>query len=311
LNYSRMQVGEFPIIRKNLELPAICINLVTEYTLAAKNKSLDLTFQNNYRDANLFADEYSIIMAISNLLDNAIKYTCKGFINVILYRGENDDIMLAIKDTGMGIDHKFLEKIYDPYRQEHMGYSRAYEGIGLGLSLVKKVLTLNNAKIFVESKKGKGTTFSINFGKSVQSIDKMAEKVMRIKIPPAPEEPVKGLVLLVEDDVLNQITIKRFIGNRYSTIITDSSDEAMEILKKKKVDIILMDISIKGKKTGLELTKELKASKEFSHIPVIAVTAHAFEKDKQKALESGCDNYLVKPFTKEALLDMIADYFNK
>ena len=118
-------------------------------------------------------------------------------------------------------------------------------------------------------------------------------------------------MLIVEDDVINQITIKKFIEKKYTTIITDSSDEALEILKKKKVDIILMDISIKGKKNGLELTKELKASKEFSHIPVIAITAHAFEEDKQNALEAGCDNYLAKPFSKESLLDMIAEIEHK
>jgi PAS domain S-box-containing protein len=167
LNYSRLQVGEFPLFRKNLEISAICINLVTEYATAAKNKSVGLTFQNNCGDANLFADENSIIMAISNLIDNAIKYTNKGFINVILYRGGNDDIILDIKDTGIGIDQESLENIFEPYRQEQMGYGRAYDGLGLGLSLVKKVLTLNNASVFVESKKGDSTTFSINFGKGV------------------------------------------------------------------------------------------------------------------------------------------------
>ena len=72
-----------------------------------------------------------------------------------------------------------------------------------------------------------------------------------------------------------------------------------------------MDISIRGNNNGLELTKELKASKEFSNIPVIAITAHAFEKDKQNALEAGCDNYLAKPFSKVSLLDIMAGYSDK
>jgi CheY-like chemotaxis protein/anti-sigma regulatory factor (Ser/Thr protein kinase) len=311
LNYSRLQVGEFPLFPKNLELSAICINLVTEYTIAAKIKSLDLSFQNNCGDANIFADDYSIIMAISNLLDNAVKYTDKGFVNLILYKGKNDDIMLDIKDTGIGIDQEFLEKIFEPYHQEQMGYGRAYEGIGLGLSLAKQVLDLNKARISVESKKGEGTTFSINFGKAVQSVDKLAETVIRVNNPPALEKRVNGVVLLVEDDKMNQMTINKFIGGKYNIVITDSSDEVLEILKKKKVDIILMDISIRGKKNGLELTKELKATKEYSHIPVIAVTAHAFEEDKQNALDAGCDNYLSKPFTKESLLEMINAFVNK
>jgi PAS domain S-box-containing protein len=308
LNYSRLQVGEFPLFQKKLELSTICLNLVTEYTTAAKIKSLDLTFQNNCGDVTIFADEYSITMAISNLIDNSIKYTVKGFVNVILHKQDDDNIILVIKDSGIGIEKEFIEKIFDPYRQVQMGYGRAYEGIGLGLSLVKKVLALNNSKLFVESKKGEGTTFSINFGKAVQSLDKTAENVMMSGIPPVLEKPGIKVVLLVEDDEINQITIKKFIGIRYTIVITDSSDEALEILKNKKVDLILMDISIKGEKNGLELTKELKASKEFSHIPVIAVTAHAFEKDKKNALEAGCDSYLAKPFTKKSLLEMIKKY---
>ena len=93
--------------------------------------------------------------------------------------------------------------------------------------------------------------------------------------------------------------------------MTDSSDEAREIVKKEKIDIILMDISIRGSKNGLELTNELKNSKEFSHIPVIAVTAYAFEADRQNALKAGCDSYLAKPFTKQSLLNMIANYAHK
>ena len=121
------------------------------------------------------ADEYSIIMAISNLLDNAIKYTNEGFIKITLYKGNNDDTILDVKDTGIGISEEYLDKIFEPYLQEQMGYGRAYEGVGLGLSLVKKVLNLNDADIKIESKKGEGTTFSINFGKEVEPFEKKNE----------------------------------------------------------------------------------------------------------------------------------------
>jgi CheY-like chemotaxis protein len=163
----------------------------------------------------------------------------------------------------------------------------------------------------VESKKGEGTTFSINFGKGEQPLENKSEKGVAANILRAPEELVNKTVLVVEDDLMNQITIKRFIEDNYIAIVTDSSDEAMEILNKGKVDLILMDISINGIKNGLELTKELKESKDFPHIPIIAVTAHAFVEDKQNALAAGCDSYLAKPFTKESLLNMIEDSVNK
>jgi CheY-like chemotaxis protein len=119
------------------------------------------------------------------------------------------------------------------------------------------------------------------------------------------DERNRIIVLIVEDDLINQLTIKKFLEKRFGTIITDSSDKVIEILNSNTINIILMDISILGKMNGLELTTLLKSSIEFSHIPIIAATAHAFEKDKINALEAGCDNYLAKPFSKDSLIDMI------
>ena len=311
LNYSRLHIGEFNITPTKINISFICASLVKEFSIDAKNKSLDLSFQNNYGDTLVFADEYSINMAISNLIDNAIKFTTKGSVNVILHKEKNDDLILDVKDTGIGINQEYLDHMFEPYLQEEMGYGRAYEGIGLGLAIVKKVINLNKCVINVESKKGEGTTFSINFGKGEQLIENKSKKVIAPNILLMPEELQNKVVLLVEDDLMNQVTIRRFIENNYSVIITPSSDEAMEIIKKGKVDIILMDITIKGSRNGLELTKELKVSKEFSHIPIIAVTAHAFESDRKNSLDAGCDSYISKPFTKDSLLNMIALYVHK
>jgi PAS domain S-box-containing protein len=308
LNYSRLYVGEFNIKLDKINISLICANLVKEFNTTAKNKSLDLSFQNNCGDTAIFADEFSISMAISNLIDNAIKFTNKGFVKLILNKGIGDEIILEVKDTGIGIDKDYLNYLFEPYRQEQMEYGRAYEGIGLGLAIVKKVLDLNKCALNVESQKGEGTTFSIYFGKGEQPLENKSKTGTAANILPVPEELRKEVVLLVEDDLMNQVTIRRFIENRYNVIITDSSDEAREIVKKEKIDIILMDISIRGSKNGLELTKELKESKEFSHIPIIVVTAYAFVSDRKNSLDANCDSYLAKPFTKESLLNMIARY---
>jgi len=311
LNYSRLQVGEFNINPGKINISRICTNLVKEFSAEVNKKSHELTFQNNCGDTAIFADECSITMAISNLIDNAVKFTNKGSVYLNLHKGINDDLILDVKDTGIGIDNEYLQHIFEPYGQEKMGYGRPYDGVGLGLAIVKKIVDLNNCVINVESKKGEGTTFSINFGKGEQLPENKSKTVVAANVLPVPEELRKEVVLLVEDDLMNQITIRRFIENNYGVIVTHSSDEAREIIKKEKVDIILMDITIKGSKNGLELTKELKASKEFSHIPIIAVTAHAFESDRINSLAAGCDDYLSKPLTKESLLKMIAVYINK
>ncbi len=322
LNFSRLQVGEYPSTPTEMELSLICQSLVQGYMIAAKAAALELSFENRCKDSRIFADEYSVTQAVSNLIDNAIKYTKKGFVKVTIYEGSNDEVMLDIKDSGIGIEKDYITKIFEPYWQEDMGYGRAYEGVGLGLSLVKKFLDLNGASISVVSKKGEGTTFTIRFDRKIQSLNNKAPESKEkgtlhsmqagkasAKKPGINQTAGKNkLVLLVEDDQINQIAIRRFIESKYKVLITSSSDGVAEILKNNKVDIILMDISIKGAKDGLELTKELKASKEYSHIPVIAVTAHAFDKDRANAFEAGCDEYLSKPFTMQLLLDTIEKF---
>ncbi len=165
LNYSRLQVGEFNVNKKHLNLATVCTDLINEFKNMFLSKSLNFTMQNNCSDPTIIADEYSIILVISNLLDNAIKFTRKGYISVTLNDGNNNEVILEVKDTGIGIGKDYLDSIFEPYRQENMGYGRAYEGIGLGLALVKKVLVLNNATISVESKEGIGTTFTIALNK--------------------------------------------------------------------------------------------------------------------------------------------------
>ncbi len=165
LNYSSLHAGSFPVNTIEVELSVICDNLVEEFRLSASKKNLRLSF-NNLCGEFVFinADDFSIVQAISNLMDNAIKYTKEGFIEINLYKNEYNSVLLDIKDSGIGIDEKNLDFIFEPYTQEDMGYSRAYEGVGLGLALVKEFLELNNAAISVKSMKEKGTTFTINFG---------------------------------------------------------------------------------------------------------------------------------------------------
>jgi signal transduction histidine kinase len=96
-------------------------------------------------------------------LDNAVKYTESGSIEIVIYNNIENNINIDVRDTGIGISEEYLDQIFNPYSQEEVGYTRAYEGVGLGLSLVKKFLSLLGADISVRSKKGVGTTFTITF----------------------------------------------------------------------------------------------------------------------------------------------------
>ena len=161
LNFSRLQVGEFPVKITNVNLAAVIESLLKEFNVIADQKSLEIIFDNQCGNISVLVDEYCIAQAIYDLLDNAIKFTNDGFVKVALSRNNNNEVYIEITDTGIGISKEYLQKLFQPFSQEDTGLTRAFEGIGLGLSIVKKLLDLIHAKISVESEKGQGTTFRI------------------------------------------------------------------------------------------------------------------------------------------------------
>ncbi|MBZ0199504.1 MAG: HAMP domain-containing histidine kinase, partial [Ignavibacteriaceae bacterium] len=162
LNMSMVQTGNYDLSPRVLNIQEILFKLVTEFKAAAETKNIKLSLQNNSKNANVFVDEYTINQAFHNLIDNAVKYTRKGHIGVILFDSVNG-VSVTIEDTGIGISEEYLQKLFQPFSQEESGYSRRFEGNGLGLALTKKYFELNNAKISVDSEKGKGTKFKIHF----------------------------------------------------------------------------------------------------------------------------------------------------
>ena len=305
LNYSRLQVGEYFVDLQEVDLLELCNALIIEHKSSANYKSLQLSVENNCGACIIKTDNYSVTHVISNLLDNAIKYTKKGFVKVIIHKNKQDEILLSIQDSGIGIGDEYLKHMFEPYRQEQMGYGRAYEGVGLGLSLVKKLLEHINATIKVESEKDKGTTFTINFGKQAKlaSVKDVPVKVHNKRVEHKNTE--EKVLLLVEDDEINQLTIKKGIEKEYKVLVADSAAGAIKILESNKVDLILMDISIRGELNGLEFTKELKNADKYKHIPVIVVSAHASESDITNSVNAGSNDFLSKPFSMQELLEKI------
>ena len=163
LNFSRLQVGEFKFNPKKIDLNKILTEFYEEYNLIAKQKGLIFKYENKIGKVLIQSDTYSLNQIVSNLLDNAVKYTKSGSIDIILYKNTNSKIIIDIRDTGIGISEEYMDQIFNPYSQEEVGYTRSYEGVGLGLSLVKKFLYLIDADISVKSKKGVGSTFTISF----------------------------------------------------------------------------------------------------------------------------------------------------
>lgn len=162
LNMAMVMTDTMKINPQKLNLPEIVQHLLIEYRHYAKEKSLDLFYENNCQSPLAEVDHYAFVTIIQNLIDNAIKYTSKGEVRINI-SNSGGKIAIAVSDTGIGISDEYKNKLFNVFSQEVMGYSRPFEGNGLGLALSKRLIELNKGEIEVVSKKGIGSTFTVRF----------------------------------------------------------------------------------------------------------------------------------------------------
>lgn len=164
LNMSEIQAGTFELIFSDFGLfHSVLCPLVQEYQTAAEAKGIELTIEKGDGDVNVSGDDYTITQIFANLIDNAIKYTEKGYVKIYPRKDEDPDYFsVVIEDSGIGISKEYLPELFNPFSQEERGYTRRFEGNGLGLALVGKYCEMNNARISVLSDKNVGTKFIIS-----------------------------------------------------------------------------------------------------------------------------------------------------
>ncbi len=164
LNMSELQTGSFKPIPQVFDVKKRVLDIIyNENINDANKKNLQFIIQNRLSDNKLYGDEYSIHQIISILTENAIKFTEKGGVEVVVYKDEKQNIIFEVRDTGIGISEEYMKNLFTPFSQEEQGYSRKFEGNGLGLAVAKRYCELNNATITVTSKKGEGSVFKVSF----------------------------------------------------------------------------------------------------------------------------------------------------
>jgi len=166
LNAADLQTSGYKLHLVTVDLNSEILNkLHKEHQLYAKQKGLEFIYSCKEKDTNVIADHYSIFQIFSNLIDNAVKYTIKGKVEIVLEKNKLGIVIVEVKDTGIGISKEYIPRIFEPFTQEDHGYTRSFEGNGIGLALVKKYCELNNIILEVESEKNVGSTFRIIFSK--------------------------------------------------------------------------------------------------------------------------------------------------
>jgi len=246
-----------------------------------------------------------------NLIGNAIKFTQEGSVTLTVATGQKTNthltLQLTVSDTGIGIPQDRQKAIFDAFSQADASTTRQFGGTGLGLAISRRLVEMMNGRIWVKSEEGKGSHFHF-----------IAELALPQTEPSPGEEPEqaeKGLelshsglrVLLVEDNPVNQLLARRILEKLdCDVVIAENGQAAIDAHQNETFDLILMDGQMPGM-DGFEATTIIRAREKETgtYSPIIALTAHAMEGDRQRFLDAGMDDYLSKPFTPGQLVDVI------
>lgn len=313
IDISRLEVNDISFELVSCNLKSIIAQSVENHEKVATDKGLQLIVDNNLNHYSL-SDSETISRIIDSVIHNAVKFTDKGYIKLTLLSDKNENtITISIKDTGIGIDPSYIPMVFEPFRQESLGYTTKYQGAGLSLPLAKKALAIMEGDIFIESEKGQGTTVNIRLKLATEA--DIAAKPKTIAKPTSQDESkipwFKKNIFLVEDDKINQILFTKLLAGCENLIIAGSGEDALEKLTdlindKFIIDFVLMDINLPGQYDGIKLMHKIKKDwKLFSSIPFIAQTAYAMSNEREKLLAEGFDEYLSKPIKKSELISVV------
>lgn len=321
LDFSKIESGKLEIICDNYDLGEIIYDVTTLVTMKAEAKGLKLNVNiDEELPSKLYGDEKRIREIITNILNNAVKYTEKGFVNLkISGEKQNEKVLLkiCIEDSGQGIKPEDLNTIFEGFSQVNVKNNKNIEGTGLGLSITKRLVELMKGTITVESEFGKGSVFTITLLQDIVSDEKMG-KYYEHRHSSVSESPLISVeydlsgvkILAVDDTALNLKVISKFLEKAKADVTCVSSGAAMlDLIKENVYDIILLDHmmpNMDGIET-LKLSKKLENNKCIN-VPVIALTANAIVGAREMYLEAGFNDYISKPIKMNDLCGIIKKY---
>lgn len=313
IHISKIEAGQLRINKTECNIRKLLSELHLEYTQKKNKKGLteiELKYKNqaDNKDPVILADPVRLREILSNMLDNALKFTDSGSVEFgysINYRPDNRVVEFFVKDTGIGISRDKLHVVFERFGQVSDSLSRNIEGTGLGLAISKHLVELMGGEISIESEAGKGTKFTFSIPYIVIETKGVKEK------PRKPEDVVFNWadkkILIAEDSETSYLLLKAMLKRTKVQIIhTISGIEAVELCRKEmNIDLVLMDIKLPGI-DGLKATTKIKELNK--NLPIIAQTACALPDDKEKIIEVGCDDYVGKPIRVKVLLEKISKY---
>ncbi len=307
LDFSKIEIGKLELRADDFDLRAMLRELVDSFAATAGGKGLALSLRvDDDVPGGLHGDMPRLRQVLTNLVGNAIKFTDSGAVSVSVGCLDGQRLRFAVQDTGIGIADEDAALIFDAFAQADGSHARRYGGTGLGLAISRQIITLMGGEIGVDSKLQQGSTFwlELPFERARQPLatpaaDRLGTTAVRLR----------GHVLLVEDDPVNQLIARTFLeGMGLQVSVADDGCAAVERVRRETFDLVLMDCQM-PEMDGFEATAQVRARQRegllSGELPIIALTANAVEGDRERCLAAGMDDYLSKPFTREQLASVV------
>jgi CheY-like chemotaxis protein/anti-sigma regulatory factor (Ser/Thr protein kinase) len=255
----------------------------------------------------LVGDAVRFQQVVNNLVGNAVKFTDSGNVSVEAYPLPSADpaacrVLFAVSDTGIGMDEADMDRLFEPFSQADSGYGRQYQGAGLGLSIVRRLVDLMGGSVDAASRPGRGTCFHfcLPFGR----LDR-AEEAILARPEPVCRSGNGCAVLLAEDEPVNRMAVTAYLEKLgFGAVGVENGAEALRALEQGEFGLVLMDIQMPVM-DGVEAIRAIRrgeAGEGNAGVPILALTAFAMAGDREIFLEAGADDYLPKPVDLDRLL---------
>jgi len=312
LDLSKAEAGKLELYAQTTDIRYLIHDVESIFRLEAHKKNLDLIVSiADSLPVNLFLDEMKIRQVLLNLCSNAIKFTEKGFVKISV-KAENigketADLLIQVQDSGKGVDPEFHDKIFNLFEQQDAAISRHYGGTGLGLAISQQIVHLMNGHIELKSEVDKGSIFTVHIPGVPLSHEKAEMRPLKELVPGSLIfEPA---TLLIVDDTPSNILVLNGILEEFPFDILKAEDgqQALALMDKNKIDLVFMDIRMPVM-DGMEAIRIIREHPEWSHIPVIALTASVNEYKEKHFKQKGFNAFVRKPATTKTLMAVLGRF---
>ncbi len=312
LDYSRMEAGKIAITADWFDPRQMVESVFGSFQAQVREKNIALTAEiATNTPGNILADPTRVRQILTNLIGNAVKFTPAGRIEVALSvtptsEGDVSILHVQIRDTGIGIPQNARDSLFEPFVQVDGSLTRHYQGSGLGLSIVRRLLTLMGGSVELRSTESRGTEVCFSLPVRVRS-ERQEARTEPVSV--ASKVVGRGVaILLVDDDRFSEKMLGTLLRGRGFTVTgVYNGRQALDELRARAYDAVIMDIQM-PELDGLTATRIIRTDPDFAHvarIPLVALTAHAMHGDRDKFLAAGMDAYLAKPVNMRELLDVV------